>query len=76
MITTFIQLFKVEQSSLKPSLENVLVGKLNHAVSESDVENSSQYFEVDDFKKTFNSSNHKGTNFFHMNIFSLSYNFG
>ena len=71
MITTFIQLFKVEQPNLKPSLENALVGKLSDAVSESDLENSSQYFEVDDFKKPFNSNNHKGTNFFHMNIFSF-----
>ena len=30
---------------------------------------------MDDFKKAFNSINHKGTNFFHMNIYSLSYNF-
>ena len=34
-----------------------------------------QYFEVHDFNKAFNSNNHKGTNFFHMNISSLSYNF-
>ena len=37
------------------------------------LENSTQYFEVGNFKKTFNSN--KGTNFFHMNISSLSYNF-
>ena len=30
---------------------------------------------IDDFKKEFNSSNRKGTNLFHMNISSLSYNF-
>ena len=35
---------------------------------------SSQYFEVDDFSKAFNSSNHKGTNSFHMNMSSLPYN--
>ena len=57
------------------SAENVIIDKLNDAVSESDLENSSQYFEVDDFKKAFNSINHKGTNFFHMNIYSLLYNF-
>ena len=51
-----------------------LIDKLNDAVSESDLENSSQYFEVADFKKAFNSSNHKGTSFFNMNIYSLSYN--
>ena len=48
---------------------------LNDAVSESDLENSSQYFDIDDFSKAFNSSNHEGINFFHMNISSLSYNF-
>ena len=58
----------------RSSLENVLIDKLNPVI-ESDLENSSQYFEVDDFKKAFNSNNHKGTNFFHMNISSLSYNF-
>ena len=57
------------------SLENVLIDKLNDAVNESDLENSSQYFEVDELEKTFNSNNHNGTNFFHMNISSLSYNF-
>ena len=56
----------------RSSIENVITDKLNDAVSESDLENSSQYFEVDDFNKAFNSSNHKGTNFFHMNISSLS----
>ena len=30
---------------------------------------------IDDFKKEFNSSNRKGTNLFHINISSLSYNF-
>ena len=59
----------------RSSIENVITDKLNDAVSESDLENSSQYFEVDDFNKAFNSSNHKGAIFFHMNISSLSYNF-
>ena len=53
----------------------MIIDKLNDAVSESDLENSSQYFEVDDFNKAFSSSNHKGTNFFDMKIPSLSYNF-
>ena len=57
------------------SLENVLIDKLNDAVSESDLENSSQNFEIGNFKKTFNSNIHKGTSFFHMDISSLSYNF-
>ena len=57
------------------SVENVIIDKLNDVVSELDLENSSQYFEVDEFNKAFNSSNHKATNFFRMNIFSLSYNF-
>ena len=48
----------------RSSVENVLIDKLNDAVSESDLENSSQYFEVDDFNKAFNSSNHKGAIFF------------
>ena len=52
----------------RSSIENVIIDKLNYAVSESDLENSSQYFEVDDFNKAFNSSNHKVTNFFHMKI--------
>ena len=59
----------------RSSIENVIIDNLNDAVSESDLENSSQYFEVDDFNKAFNSSNHKVTNFFPMNISSLSYNF-
>ena len=57
------------------SVENVIIDKLNDVVSESGLENSSQYFEVDDFNKAFNTNNHKATNFFHINIFSLSYNF-
>ena len=62
-------------SGKRSFLENVLIEKVNDAVSESDLENSSQYFEIDDFKNAFNSNNHKGTIFFHMNISSLSYNF-
>ena len=48
----------------RSSLENILIDKLNDAVSESDSENSSQYSEEDDFKKAFNSNNHKSTIFF------------
>ena len=59
----------------RSSVENNLIHKLNDAVSESDLENSSQYFKVDDFKKAFNSSNHKSSNIFHMNISSVSYSF-
>ena len=56
----------------RSSIENVITDKLNDAVSESDLENSSQYFEVDDFNKAFNSSNHKVTNFFlYEHIFSF-----
>ena len=58
----------------RSSLENVLIGKLSDAVSESDLENSAQYSEVDAFKKAFNSNNRKGTTF-HINISSLSYKF-
>ena len=76
---TFIQLFKVKQSNLKPSLEkkssleNVLVDKFTDVVSESDFENSLQYFGIDDFKKAFNSNNHNGTNFSYEHIFSFIY---
>ena len=52
----------------RSSVENVLTYEFNDAVSESDLENSSQYYEVDDFKNAFNSSNHKSINLFHMNI--------
>ena len=41
------------------SVENVLIDKLRDAVSEPDPKNSSQYFEINDFKKAFNSNNHK-----------------
>ena len=34
-----------------------------------------QYFLKDDFNKTFNTVDCKGTNFFHMNISLLTYNF-
>ena len=59
----------------RSSTGNVIIDKLNDTISESDLENSSQYFEVDDFNKAFNSSNHKGINFFRMNISSLLFNF-
>ena len=55
-------------------LENVFIDKHNDAVRESDLENSSQYFEVDDFKKAFNSLCQvtvRETIFFHMDISSL-----
>ena len=46
---------------------HIKCNKIN--VQTSDLQNSSQYLEVDNFNKPFNSSNHKVTNFFHMNIF-------
>ena len=60
------------------SLENVVIDKYNDAVRESELENFSQYFKVDDFKKAFNSLCQvtiRVTIFFHMDISSLSYNF-
>ena len=59
----------------RSSIENVIIDKLNDVVSKSDLKNFSQYFEPDEFNKAFISSNHKGTNFFHMNIYSLSYKY-
>ena len=54
---------------------NTLVHKLNKAINESNVENFSQYFLKDDFNKNFNTMDRKGTNSFHTNISSLTYNF-
>ena len=62
-------------SRKRSALESTLVDKLNDAINESNPENSSQYFLKDDFNKTFNAVDCKGTNFFHMNVSSLTYNF-
>ena len=79
MIMAFIQLFKVKQSNLKPSLQKKPHRKCHNRQTQwcsqwIKLRDSSQYFEVDDFSKAFNSRNHKGTNSFHMNISSLPYN--
>ena len=58
----------------RSTLESTVVDKLNDAIHESNLENSSQYFLKDDLNKTFNTIDCKGTNFFHMNISSLTYN--
>ena len=78
MIMAFIQLFKVKQSNLKPSLQKKPHRKCHNRQTQwcsqwIKLRDSSQYFEVDDFSKAFNSRNHKGTNSFHMNISSLPY---
>ena len=57
------------------TLKTTLVDKLNDAINASGLENSQQYFLKDDFNKTFNTTDCKGTNFFHTNISSLTYNF-
>ena len=62
-------------SRKRSTLESTLIDKLSDAINESNPENSSQYFLKGDFNKTFNTVDCKGTNFFHMNISSLTYNF-
>ena len=57
------------------TIESTLLDKLNNVINESNLENSSQYFLKDDFNKTFNTVDCKGTSFIHMNISSLTYNF-
>ena len=59
----------------RSSVENDLIDKLNDVVSESDLENFSQYFQVDDFKEAFTQVPLRVPIFFHMNISSLTYNF-
>ena len=61
-------------SRKRSTLESTLVDKINDAINETNLENSSQYFLKDDFNKTFNTVDCKGTHFFHMNISSLTYN--
>ena len=41
-------------SRKRSTLESTLVDKINDAINESNLENSSQYFLKDDFNKTFN----------------------
>ena len=80
MKTNSIQLSRVKKIKFKTlsrkrsTLESTLVDKLNDAINESNLENSSQYSLKDDFNKTFKAVDCKGTNFFHMNISSLTYN--
>ena len=62
-------------SRKRSTLESILVDKHNDARNESNLENSWQYFLKDDFNKTLNAVDYKSTNFFHMNISSLTYNF-
>ena len=63
-------------SRKRSTLESTLVDKINDAINESNLENSSQYFLKDDFNKTFNTVDCKGKHFFQMNISSLTYNIG
>ena len=73
-----IQGKKIEIKTLsrkRSTLDSALIDKLNDAINESNLENSSQYFLKDGFNKTFNTVNYKGINSFHMNISSLTYNF-
>ena len=53
-------------SRKRSTLQSTLVDKLNDAINESNLENSLQHFLKDDFNKTFNAVDCKGTNFFHM----------
>ena len=57
-------------SRKRSNLESTLVDKLNDAINESNLENSQK----EDFNKTFNTVICNGTNLFHMNISSLTYN--
>ena len=73
-----IQGIKIKFKTLsrkRSTLESTLIDKLNDAINESNLENSSQYFLKDHFNKTFNTVDCKGINFFHKNISSLTYNF-
>ena len=55
--------------------EQILVQKLNDAIDQEDLENSSSYFHVDELNNNFSENEFNGTNFLHMNISSICRNF-
>ena len=71
----FTQILIKFKLSKRNSQENILIDKLNDAINDSELENSSQSFEICDFKKVFNLNSYKGTIFFHMDISSLPCSF-
>ena len=54
--------------------EGILIDRINDALNTSDLENSSTYFNVDEFNKHFDAYTFNVFNALHLNISSLSYN--
>ena len=53
--------------------EGILIDRINDALNTSDLENSSTYFNVDEFNEHFDANTFNVFNAFHLNISSLSY---
>ena len=54
--------------------EGFLIDRINDALNTPDLENSSTYFNVDEFKEHFDDNTFNVFNTLHLNISSLSYN--
>ena len=54
--------------------KGILIDKINDALNTSDLENSSTYFNVNEFNEHFDANTFNGFNTLHFNISSLSYN--
>ena len=55
--------------------KQILIEKLNDALDNEDLENSSSYFHVNELNNNFSQNEFNGTNFLHMNISSICCNF-
>ena len=55
--------------------EEILVDRLNEALNTTNMENSSSYYNFDQFNEMFDTNVFNGFNTLHLNISSLPYNF-
>ena len=56
--------------------EGILIDRINDALNTSDLENSSTYFNVDEFNEHFDANTFNSFNALFFNISSLSYDIG
>ena len=54
--------------------KGILIDKINDALNTSDLENSSTYFNVNEFNEHFDANTFNSFNTLHIHISSLSYN--
>ena len=65
----------VAVSKRRSENEHILVYRINDVFNETNKEDLSAYFNINDFNSTLDSKEFNNTNFLHLNIASLSYNF-